>query len=55
MVYGYRLGNTGPDYGWLYLERGLVQITGKAILRQEATVVAPDHLRRILYRVTACS
>jgi putative chitinase len=41
-VYGGRLGNDGPDDGWMYRGRGLAQITGKDLYRRLSKLVGID-------------
>jgi putative chitinase len=41
-VYAGRLGNDGPDDGWLYRGRGLAQITGKDLYRRLSKLVGID-------------
>ena len=41
-VYGGRLGNDGPDDGWLYRGRALAQITGKDLYRRLSKLVGID-------------
>lgn len=41
-VYGGRLGNTGPNDGWLYRGRGFIQLTGKSNYAAASKYVGKD-------------
>lgn len=45
LVYGGRLGNTGPDDGWKYRGRGYVQLTGKVNYEKFSPLVGADLAR----------
>lgn len=60
-VYGGRLGNTGPDDGWLYRGSGPIQVTGKANFKRASEwcgvdfVAKPDLLRTWEYGSVAAA